>query len=365
MMKKVCIAAMGPGETSQAVAFATYLSEHNVRVAFALQFENTIPFVKTAALAQATATHTPDYESLTNWLAQEKPDAFVMCNSKMFNRNEAFHRSRPTQAPIFSIDSNWLFSTAPDTAFKFAPWIDMYLINIPEKVFHLGLSAEGGAYQIPDEIMKKIRVVGLIPSYRKISAATIQDVRTQYGIGDDEKMIFSYGGSGVTTLSESIQKLFPAVSELIHSGRKIKVLFAGPLTSIAEEYRTAPWLIHRDSLDATHYYESLASADLVYQHQGLGTLAQAIAAEIPTIANVVLPPATKVEHTHDWEVRPFVRAGACSMFYFDEPIASRVKEIEALLYNENRRSEMRARQKELYNNGEEEALRVITDYVNQ
>jgi len=364
-IEKVCIAAMGPGETAQAIALATHLSQNGIRVAFALQFKETIAFVKTPTLVNASATHTPDGSSLVRWLAEEKPDAFIMCNSKMFKDDPEFRKTRPTSVPIFTIDSNRLFNLSEQPGFKFARWVDMYLINIPEIAFNLGLASGGGAYNIPTSVLEKLRVVGLIPSYEKVSPQERKTQRERYGVKNDERFIFSYGGSGITSLSESIGKLFPAVSQLVKEGRKLKVLFVGTLSSVDSVYASESWLIHRDNLDATDYYRALASSDLIYQHQGLGTMEQGIAAGVPIIANVVTPPADETEHTHEWEARPFMRAGACKMFFFNDPVEERVKAIVELLYNEESRAQMRAKQAMLYNRGEERALEIMTDYFKQ
>lgn len=359
---KFLVATMGPGETSQGVAFARYALQHGAKVVFAVQREENLNFLGSAkerkSFTRVAMTETP--AKLVSLIVKEKPDALILCNSKMFHEDPAFRDDPPPFKPkTFSIDSNWLFSLDPRAKYNYARWVDNYLINLPPAVFKAGLKKYGGAYEIHPSIMEKIRVVGLIPSYQKPTTTEIKKTRSKYGVLAGEKLIFSYGGFGVTNKPEAIRDIFPAVKTLVAKGKKIKLIYVGEKANVEKQYERAPWLVHLEELGSNEFYLALASSDLIYQHQGLGTMAQAISANIPIIANVRNLPTGKFEHTHAWEVGPFQRVGACIMFYFGDSTASKQRAVEKLLFDKSAATKMKTSQRKIYQEGEAAALRIV------
>jgi UDP-N-acetylglucosamine:LPS N-acetylglucosamine transferase len=137
------------------------------------------------------------------------------------------------------------------------------------------------------------------------------------------------------------------MNSLIKKGRKIKAVYIGPRIGIQKE-----WLIEKEGVSAKKYFEILSSSDLVFMHQGMVTLAQAISCQIPVICNVSIL-KTEIPRLHFWEVLPFKRAGVCEMFSKTTKIEKIEKGIEELLYDEKEIEKMRKKQKEIFERGEE------------
>ena len=101
-------------------------------------------------------------------------------------------------------------------------------------------------------------------------------------IRENEKLIFVYFGFLEKVLAPAF---FPVLKELIHkfsqNNKSIKVLFTGKYT--LEE----KWVIHGGWIKTEKEFNThLASADLIIQHHGLGTLPKAIRNQVPVICLV-------------------------------------------------------------------------------
>jgi hypothetical protein len=362
------IAAMGPGEIGQGIAFARYALNRGDSVIFSIPSRNYSPLIQLKN-PRFSSLITKNSIVLKNALRAKKPDVLILCNSKIFTRKDNFHRSPPKpKIPTLSIDSNWLFS--PSSPYIFNPWVDRYCINLPEPIFQLGLKKNGGHYTIPKEILKKIKVVGLIPSYRPLSIQEKEIIRKEYKIKKDEKAIFLYTSMGYLAKPIVFFKAYEVAKKLRAKGRKIKVIyFSDSKIRLTPEERN--WFLIRPLTNAEHFSKVLASSDLVFQHQGLATLEQAIGLQIPVIANVRDRKDEKdpKHHRHSWEVKPFARYGVCAMFFFRSSINAIAKQTENLLFNAQIRETMRRKQKTLYKEGEAEVyneviklLRIIKNY---
>lgn len=359
------IVAMGPGECSHAAALGSYAIRkgHKVCIA-AVQRENLVFFRNGPHFGFANLWHTPTPQSLWRLVKKEAPDVMVLCNSKIFGAYRDFQKSPPVARPFtVSLDSNWLFNSSPKTRFPYVPWVDNYLIVLPQKVYRLGLKKYGGEFSIPRNPRRKMRVVGLIPSYRPLARAEVRRQRKRYGVAKNEKLIFCYGGYGVTDRFRAVSGVLSVTQKLTARGYRVKVLVVGDRKRIKKRYFSAPWLVIRESLSFKEYYSALASADLVYQHQGLGTLAQAIGANVPVIANVSNPSKKAREHTHAWEVAPFAKAGVCKMLFFKDPPSRRLETVTTLLYSARPRRAMLAKQREIYSRGEHRTLELIGKFL--
>lgn len=361
---KILIAAMGTGETSFAVALGAYAKKRGASISFALQYPETLSFIDRDDLSGTILT--PDPESLLSHVAKLNPDVFVVINSKMFQNSEAFRLQGPNPKPLcITLDSNWLFSDRPNSIFKFLTWADVYLINLPPAVFQLGLKENGGDYSINKAMLKKIEPVGLIPSYPIIPEINLQKLRTSEGIAPDEKCIFVYSGYGATNNASAIQNIFPIVAELNAQKRKVKIIFVGHKDTIPAQYQGASWLMQKERLPANLFYELLSSSDLVYQHQGIGTLSQAISARRPIIVNVSDPLLVNMngEHAHAWEVGPFARVGACAILTTNATQEVHRFKIEELLFDKESQISMKMAQESISNSGEEKVYSIIRELL--
>ena len=153
--------------------------------------------------------------------------------------------------------------------------------------------------------------------------------------------------------------VFP--KKIFNLGLKIKIFYTGPLRNLGSNILKKSWLIKKRVLPENQFFSLLASSNLVFQHQGLGTLAQAISSQIPAIANVRdLKDEPYPKHAHSWEISPFVKLNLCKMFYQSTPLKEVQKQIEKLLYDSKEIKKMKAAQKKYCLPGESRAYKIIT-----
>ncbi|MEK7556670.1 MAG: hypothetical protein AAB538_01705, partial [Patescibacteria group bacterium] len=107
------------------------------------------------------------------------------------------------------------------------------------------------------------------------------------------------------------------------------------------------------------FYGALAASDLVFQHHGMGTVSQAIAAQIPVIANADIPGHPTIPEQHIWELSPLARAGTCFMETKLTPLSETTTSVDTLLYNEEARKRMQAAQAKHFVPGEPNAYQAI------
>jgi len=342
---KFLIITMGPGETSQGAAIGKHLLEQKEDVSFILLLEENRHFI---ANLKCSLWVTNDGEEVKSIISSGNFDVVILCNSKAMHKDEKFRNEAPENKPYtVSLDSNWLFDQPGK--FPYIQWIDKIYLNFPVDVYENGLAKNGGNYTIPSEVAKKIMPIGLVPSYKKPEESALLNLRKDIGLREDQKLIFSYIGSGVT-LRKDFRDQYIAVMDEVYKnhGDKVKVLF------LSGEEPDKPWVLPlKIETNSEVFYQLLAASDMVFQHQGLGTLEQCISAAIPVIANVATPDPEEKIHAHSWEVLPFVDAGLCKMHFYEDDAATVARTIESLLYDDAKRAEMIKSQKAHYTCGEE------------
>ncbi|MFH1401978.1 MAG: hypothetical protein ABIG40_03395 [Parcubacteria group bacterium] len=357
---KYLFVARGPGETGQARSLANYIFFKGGEIRFALLQEKNLAFLKEDKNFKIFLTSTP--EKLKILVDKEKPDVILLFNSKMWG-SKNFLENPPFEKPKLTLaaDSNWLFNENKYPNYNFIKWADGYLILFPQKIFNLGLKKNGGAFSVLSPILKRIIPVGFLPTYDKLNQKEILKIRKKYGIKKDEKFIFSYfSGFGAGHRIWAFYNLIKSIDKLIKKGEKIKILYTGSTDSLEKKIIKRNWLIIKSRLSSEEYFLTLASSDLVFQHQGMVTLCQAISANIPVIANVSLLKKEDLKKIHFWEVEPFVRAGLCLMFKKTTPIKTISQAIEGLLYKNNLRKQMVKKQKIFYQRGEPIVYKIIS-----
>jgi hypothetical protein len=340
---KFCFVSRGPGETGQARALAKFLSKMGGKILFCLHQERNLFFLKDDKEFKIFLT--PEPKNLKKVLEKERPEFLFLFNSKMWN--DDFKERCPFKRPkfIFCFDSNWLFNDKRYPQYKFVKWANNYFVLFPEKIFKLGLKEFGGNFEIEKKIKEKLIPVGFIPSYLPLKNKRIKE---GLGIQKKEKLIFSYfSGFGAGYRSWALENFVKAIDFLIRKGRKMKAVYIGPKTGIEKE-----WLVEKEGVSAKKYFDILACSDLVFMHQGMVTLAQAISCQIPVICNVSIL-KTELPRLHFWEVLPFKKAGVCEMFSKTTKVEKIAKRIEELLYNKKEIEKMRKKQKEIFERGEE------------
>ncbi len=360
---KYLIVARGPGETGQARALAKFISKKGEEVLLAIHQEKNLSFLINDKELKIFVVENP--LSLKELIEKEKPNVLLLFNSKMWGGD--FSKEPPFEKPplCLAVDSNWLFNDREYfPAFQAVSWVEKYLVLFPKKIFELGLKENGGGFPIEKEELKKIIPVGFIPSYKKPGKKTISKFRKKYGIQKDERFIFSYfSGFGAGHRVFAFNNLITAVDRLVKKGRRIKVLYLGPRENLDPEKLKRPWLIKEASLPSQEYFLTLASSDLVFQHQGMVSLAQAISSQVPVIANVSLLESEALPKIHFWEVRPFERAGVCRMLSASDPLEKISQTVEELLFDKKVRRKMKKLQKKILENGERKSYKIIKDLL--
>ena len=340
---RVLIIAMGPGETSQGVAIARYFLDQGESVHFVVLKESLLEFLKGL---NCTSEYLSEPEIVKRQIDRARFDLTIFCNSKIFANSPQFQYEAPENKPLcVSLDSNWLFDH-PER-FPFIRWLDQVYVNLPKEIFEKGLIENGGNYSIPAKIREMMEPIGLVPSYNPLLVTLRSKIRRTLGLADDEKLIFAYGGSN-STFRPELRELFCQVMEKLNQegvGKVRGIFFGG-------EIESKSWLlpVSDGAVSSSQFYEYLACSDLVFQHQGLGTLEQAISANVPVIANVRT--SDNQDHQQLWEVESFAKVGVCSMFVFGDKIDQVVSRTFDLLFDEQAIVKMILAQRDIYEAGE-------------
>ena len=343
---KFCFVSRGPGETGQARALAKFLSKKGGKILFCLHQEKNLFFLEDDKEFEIFLTPTP--EKLKEIVEKKNPDFLLLFNSKMWNDN--FKKECPFKRPkfVFCFDSNWLFNQKKYPLYDFVRWADKYFVLFPERIFKLGLKEFGGDFEIEKEMKEKLIPIGFIPSYLSLKKGRREKIRKELGIKKGEKLIFSYfSGFGAGYRDWALRNFIKAVDRLVEKEIKLKAVYIGPKIEVQKE-----WLITIEKISSKKYFEILASSDLVFMHQGMVTLAQAISCQIPVICNVSIL-KKELPKLHFWEVSPFKRIGVCEMFTKTTKIEKISKSIEEFLFNKKEIKKMKKKQKEVFERGEE------------
>ncbi len=351
MKKKYLFVSMGAGEFSQAVGAASYISKRGEKIIFCALQEINLPFLEGDVFPKH---HTPTPEKLKKVVLKEKPDIILYFNSKIWKKEKSFRAKSPfPNIPSITVDSNWLFNEKKYPDFPHLKWSNKHLVNLPKNIFHLGLKENGGGFSIPPNTLKEIKPVGFVPFHEKVSQKRIKEIREKYCIKKDEKFIFSYfGGFGAGHRLWALEKLLKAVDKLIREGRKIKIIYVGSEKGVCSKKMKKNWITHEKLVSWDLFSEILSSSDLVFQHQGLATLTQAIYANIPVITNVKRFTGKKIPEIHLHEVTPFEKTKTCIMQKASTSQKEVCKNIENLLYNKKSREKIIKGQKNNFYRGE-------------
>ncbi len=354
---KFLFVSRGPGETGQARALAKFLAKKGAKIIFCLHQEKNLFFLK--GDREFKIFLIPGPENLKEVVEKERPDFLLLFNSKMWGGK--FLKEPPFLPPkfVFCFDSNWLFNAKKYPNYDYVKWAQKYFILFPEKIFKMGLKEFGGNFEIEEKVKEKIFPIGFVPSYKPISKEKKEKIRKKLGIKKREKFIFSYfSGWGAGHRIWAFENFVKAVDKLIKKGEKIKAVYVGPTEDLNLKILKRDWLIFFEKMSAKDYFLTLASSDLVFMHQGMVTLAQAIGVQIPVICNVSIL-KEKLPWLHFWEVLPFKKIGVCEMFSKTTKIEKIAKKIEELLFDKRKINEMVKKQKEIFEKGEERFLKEI------
>ncbi len=353
--------AMASGETSQAYALATHLHAQGKTVTLILKKDVNRGFFGDSA-PPFPVRMGGTVALLMQYVEEYKPDVVVLCNSKSFRDDPSFWNAPSSLFPdklVVSVDSNWLFLPS-STVYPYNRWVDKYYINLPASVFQSGLLEHGGTFDIPQSILKRLEPVGCIPAYQPISQEEKQKVRESFGLYDDEKLIFCYvSGFGAGSRSWVFDNLIHAVDELQES--HIRMLVFGDVTKIDIDRLKRSDVLMPPKTDMEAFYAALAASDLVFQHQGLATLEQAISARVPVIANVTTYPEDEYPDLHIWEVQPFATLGTCVLHKKTTPISKIAQSMNALLFDTNAIHAMKQQQEQVWSDGESEITKRIDE----
>lgn len=357
---------MGPGETAQAIGLAKIARKAGIKCSFViadtpsarlvsnLQFKKIINLRKKPSRVTKNIDQGYDSEKAIKAVEKQKPDVFILCNSKAYSWG--FIKRAPKNKPlIISLDSNWLFGQYEDV--KMPDWIDKFLIIFPKKAFDIGLKKNNGYYTIQKKYLNKIIPVGFIPSWEKVSVKVKTKIRNKFLIKKEEKLIFAYTGIGITYRRKILKNIFKALEVLYKKGYKFKLIY------VSDKKIKKPWAVFAKKYLANpeNFNKTLASSDLAVLHQGLSTLFQAIGNNVPVISNI--PPKGKYHsgeyHTSFYEIKTFEKLGVCKALFRDLSYNHLLKEIENMFGDKKVANKMRVKQEKMFKPGEKKALNII------
>ena len=344
------IYGMGAGEAAQGAGLARHALAAGHRVSMVVRLPQHLRLLDTRGCPKRVLQ---DGAAVRAEIERGGYDAVVFCNSKAFGEDPAFQQTPPDPKPFTcSLDSNWLFDHP--TWYPCIRWLDKIFLSFSPPVYHYGLREGGGHYEVPAHLKPKLEPVGFIPSRQPLDPTTHAGIRAGLGLREDHRLVFSYFGRGATYQ----RRFFPRYMQIMAAcyracGGALRVIHFG------DEQPQAPWVLAQEKdLDRSRFYTWLAASDLVFQHHGLSTLMQAVAAQTPVLA-AIHRPRPGCRHAHAWELGPFERAGVCALHFFDDPVEDLVASICALALPSPRRAAMIEAQQRHFVAGEERALAEI------
>jgi hypothetical protein len=209
----------------------------------------------------------------------------------------------------------------------------------------------------------RIEPIGFIPSYQKPDELVKGRIRQALSIQPHEKLIFCYvSGHGAGTRNFVLDMLVPVVHRLREKGRAIKVFVTGNLGLLKKRSSyQVDWLLLPRQAVIEDFYAHVASVDLVFMHHGLATIAQAISAQVPVVANIALRPIDFSLQSEVGEIIPLHQAGLCELLYSHFDLCKVQDTVESLLYDDPKIRKMQQMQKKYYSNGEQHLYRSIME----
>jgi hypothetical protein len=358
---KFLVFAMGPGESSHGYAIIKYLVEKGHQTIFALRQHANISFYTSRPFFDLVVTPTPS--DLRDLVSTTQPDAIIICNSKAFNDTPFVEICPWKTIPTFSIDSNWLFESRGVN--RCIQWLDKYFVTFPPSLFERGLKENGGHFPIPSSMRSRIEPIGFVPSYQKPDESVKGRIRQALSIHPHEKLIFCYvSGYGAGVRNFVLDMLVPVISRLRRKGRAIKVFVTGNLDLIRKQSSyDFDWLLLPRQAIIEDFYVHVASVDLVFMHHGLATIAQAISAQVPVIANIALRPIDPSLQSEVGEIMPLRQTGLCELLYSHFDLCKIQDTVEALLYDDQKIQQMQQMQKKYVSHGEQRLYASIMEYL--
>ena len=338
------------GEFSQAEASALYAKEKNNEIIFIIKNKRLFDILDKYDFQ---VFHSDDSKTTKQIISEIAPEVIILCNSKTVYMYKHSNMREPPLEPkpfICSIDSNWLFLEDKRIGFPVPTWIDRIFITFPKEIYKMGLLENGGHYKISDIYKKKISCVGFIPSSERITETNKNSVRKEFNIEKDEKLIIIYFGILEEFILPKFLTIFlQVIEDLIHNGFKVKVLFKGRAVINKKWIKCISWI------NDTQKFESIfASADLVIQHHGMGTLFKLIHNQIPVIC-LVEDIKRKWRYYRHWayyEIEPFHRLNLCYSLPHSISKEMLKQAILDLLYDQKKIKQMRKAQNKYFQPGE-------------
>lgn len=339
------------GEFAQAEASALFMKEKKNAIFFITRNKRLIDIINSYGFQAFYSDNTGITQKI---ISKIKPDAIFLCNSKTNYMYEISIMRKPPLEPkpfICSLDSNWLFLEDKRIGFPAPPWINRIYIAFPKKIYEMGLKENGGHYIISDSFKDKIICPGFIPSSISFSKNEKELRRKELNIKDDEKLIAVYFGlSENDILPQFLPKFSLIIEELIQNGYKIKVWFKGK-TKIQKK-----WIKCISWVDTTRLFDlTMASADLVIQHHGMGNLPKIIHNQVPVICFVFKykKELRYYRHLAEYEVDPFSKLNLCRSLSYSVSFKELKQTVMDLLYNAKEIEKMKKAQEMYFQPGEE------------
>jgi hypothetical protein len=339
------------GEFAQAEASALYAKEKDNEIIFIVKNKKLIDIIHNY---EFQVFHSENTSTTKQIIKKIKPDVLFLCNSKtVYMYKDSIMKEPPFEPRPFicSMDSNWLFLKDKRNPFQAPTWIDRNYVIMPYEIYQIGLIENGGHYKISKMFKEKSYCPGFIPSSEIIGENIKKSRRKELKVKRNEKLIAIYFGAREDIIATTFfPKFIRIIEELHQSNHEIKVWFEGKI-NIKKEWMTRTiWAKTGQEFDA-----SMASADLVIQHHGLGNLPKVIHNQIPVIC--LVPELKKklpyYNHSEFYEIEPFSKLNLCYNLPYTVSVEKLRRSIMELLYDKEKIHEMKKAQKKYFKSGEE------------
>lgn len=343
---KIFFLVRGLGEYAQAYAVASSLLKRKETITI---FTDNYFIAEIARVDGFKVFLIEDPQKMKEKIENLEGEALFLCNS---HTTYKFQLSRPVKIrKIFSLDSNWLFNNQlyPTKTYE---WIDCCYVVFPERYFLINLKENGGHFVIDPFFKKKIKTLGFLPVWKRLSLEEKKQVRKKYQIGENKKLITYYQGSPKIfkndrfalfklKLLEDLEKFLPEIERQY----KTSIVFIN-LTSEAEKLE----------VDKTVEFNNLiSSVDLMIMHHGYGTLPKLFHNQVPIISFTEKPESNLIGAY--FELLPPIKFGLLKHFFYnDYPKDILKRTIIELLFDEQKIKEMKENQQKIFENGEEKLI---------
>lgn len=216
--------------------------------------------------------------------------------------------------PLVTLESSWMPWTtrASDRLAR----IDRFLVSMPPAVFAAGLGENRGRFEVPSDILRRVRPVGwFAPSLPR---------------GDGPSTVLVYFGRGYDPSAFICRDVLgPAIATVAARRPDVRWRYIGPAGLAVPAFVEQ----HSDWVAEATLAKWHAEADLVVCHHGQVTIGRAAAtgARVLTLTDGTIFRPNAAADWADFEVHAFARSGTVEAVFGAAPVAAIARRMEDLL----------------------------------